>query len=121
LCAGGWGPRAGAAGGSLYGALTDRGGPPGAALAAAGAVAAACVSLLLGQTAPEAPSAPDSEPRAGALAPGGLAPGGPVSGSPASRGVLAPGGALAGVLLGALLPIALAAPMVYLVGRQLPG
>ncbi|CAI7976260.1 conserved membrane hypothetical protein [Frankia sp. Hr75.2] len=126
LIAAAFGAMAGAGAGSLYGSLTDLGAAPAAALAAAGAVAAACVSLLLGQTAPEAPSAPDSEPRAGALAPGGLAPGGlasgsPVSGSPASRGVLAPGGALAGVLLGALLPIALAAPMVYLVGRQLPG
>ncbi|MEX5707635.1 hypothetical protein AB1484_04765 [Parafrankia sp. FMc6] len=121
LIAAAFGAMAGAGAGSLYGSLTDLGAAPAAALAAAGAVAAACVSLLLGQTAPEAPSAPDSEPRAGALAPGGLAPGGLASGSPASRGVLAPGGALAGVLLGALLPIALAAPMVYLVGRQLPG
>ncbi len=100
---------AGAGAGALYGSLTDLGAARAAALAAAGAVAAGCVSLLLGRPGPETPSggpgpetpsAPDAEPRAG---------------------VLAPGGALAGVLLGALLPIALAAPMVYLVGRQLPG
>ena len=80
----------------------------GLAAAAAGAVVAGLVDLTLVRARPE-----DSTTVSGG--PSGSA------GARSSAGVLAGVATLPGVLLAAVLPLACAAPLVYLVGRHLPG
>ncbi len=118
---------AGTGAGAVFGGLTDLGAPAAAALAAAGAVAAACAipvgPVLPAGSPPVVPAAVSlSVSASGASAsaaglPAGFPAGSGAVGVPAGRW----SGAGAGLLLGVLIPLALAAPMVYLVGRQLPG
>ncbi|MCK9899189.1 hypothetical protein CC117_03120 [Parafrankia colletiae] len=117
------GAAAGTGAGAVFGDLTDLGVPAAAALAAAGAVAAAC-AIPVGPALPT--GSPPVVPAAVPLAVSASGTSASATGLPAGSGAVGVpagrwSGAGAGLLLGVLIPLALAAPMVYLVGRQLPG
>lgn len=121
------GAAAGTGAGAVFGGLTDLGVPAAAALAAAGAVAAAC-AIPVGPALPAGspPVVPAAVPLAVSASGASASAAGLPAGFPAGSGAVGVtvgrwSGAGAGLLLGVLIPLAVAAPMVYLVGRQLPG
>ncbi|WP_045877353.1 hypothetical protein [Pseudofrankia sp. DC12] len=143
LLAGGLGLAAGTGLGAGYGGFADElSAGSGALLAAAGALAAAVMGVLIARAGPalaasvDAVAAPSGPPPTEA-SPEGPSPrstrrardgGRPALGSPAA--LLAAGGmrvrpvparSVAAVLLAAVAPLTVAAPLVYLVGRHLPG
>jgi hypothetical protein len=142
LLAAGLGLAVGTGLGAGYGGLADElSAGSGALLAAAGALAAAVMGVLIARAGPALAAAAEE------LAPpvtSGSSPGSPAAQVPdrparqrADGGVAGPGAVLAGpgairvgpagmrpvasVLLAAVAPLTVAAPLVYLVGRHLPG